>query len=141
MKKEKDIHIKVLDYGISKSSGFTFGELVRDLKLNELEKRLIWSEISGADVLARSGKYRPEQSTDYDKEITILSFESRFRHLQYTALEEARKDSRRAIFISVVTLIVTVAISLWTFHSTSRSDQVWKDSEIKILQDIMNSHL
>lgn len=134
MNNKKDIHIRVLDYGLSKGSGFTFAELAEDLKLEDLEKSLIWNEIQGADIVARSGKYRIKDNTDWNNEIFILSFESRFKHLQYIALDEARKSGRSAIRLSVVSLIVSVLISLYTFWSSNNSDLTWKNSEIQTLQ-------
>ena len=110
MEKKNDLHIKFLDYSASKSDGFTLAELCKDLGLSDLEQSLILNEIQGADIVARSGKFRGPSTTLWD-EILILSFESRFKHIQFKAFKEASKSGTSALRISIVTLIISIIAS------------------------------
>ena len=92
---QNDIYIKILRFANEKP-GFSFQQITdafpdqKKLIIEELRRSRIF-----IDVSPNSDQY-------------MLSFESRFRLLEYEELNEARKSSQRAMFIAIASILITL---------------------------------
>lgn len=92
---ENDIYINMLKYA-NENPGFSFQQIMdafpdqKNLIAKELKKNRLF-----IDVSAKSDQY-------------MLSFESRFRLLEYEELNDARNSSRRAMIIAIASIIITL---------------------------------
>lgn len=92
---KNDIYIKILKYA-NENPGFSYQQIMNAFPDQEklIKKQLIQTG-SFIDVSPKSDQY-------------MLSFESRFRLLEYEELNEARKSSRRAMFIAIASILITL---------------------------------
>ena len=94
-KTKNDIYIKILKYA-NENPGFSFQQITdafpdqKKLITEELRRNRIF-----IDVSPNSDQY-------------MLSFESRFRLLEYEELNEARKSSRRAMLVAIAAILITL---------------------------------
>lgn len=105
--KKPDLHINILEYCNNHLEGFTINELKKDLSLSELEVKFLTEEIGGSDLVARTNKYRSEDNNDFNNEILILSFEGKFKLLEYTELQEARKTAKEAFILAIISIFIS----------------------------------
>lgn len=105
--KEEDLYVKILQYGSTKPEGFTFNEIVRDLSFSELQRNWFHKEITGSDIVTPANVHRPAESIDNDDEIFMLSFESRFKLLEFHELQDAKHSSLIATSLSLIAIIIT----------------------------------
>ena len=104
----QDIHVRILEWGKEKEI-FTLGEI---LSAFPDEKDLINLEIINSRLFS-----------PIDEDITqdsrlMLSFEDRFRLLDYEELHEARKSSKRAMTFAIVSIFLTLCTLLFSiYHS------------------------
>ena len=139
--KEKDIYIKILEYGINHVNGFTYNEIMGAKELKELKG---W-ELNMIDkylLNAYRNKQYIEQMKPADLEtmfFTIeaggsnykdntykygLNLDSRFKYIDYIELKETREMSRNAnrnaiiaISITIITTFVSILLTLWQIKS------------------------
>ena len=104
--KEKDIHIEILKWAKNNPS-FTSDELIS--KFPD-EKQFLEIEID-----KKENSIFTKRKSGESKEF-LLSFEGRFKLLQYQELEEARKSSKWAIRIAIIAIIITL---------TALASQIW----------------
>jgi len=108
-----DLHIKFLKYGDEHSDGFTINELAKDLGFSGMQTDFILTEIHGADIVAKTGQYRDDKRGDERERIMILSFESKFKLLDYIELQEARKSSRNAMVVAIISILISIFVGLY----------------------------
>ena len=104
---KNDIYIRFLEYGVEKDN-FTLNELKQYLKLSDIEFKLVDNEVNGADTVARSNHYRPEESTNAHDEILQLSFRTKSDYFDFLELKAARKASREAKFLATFAIIISI---------------------------------
>ena len=137
---DKDIYIKILEFGINRTEGFTYNEIInaKELEKEKWEEKIIKKYLNnaylnhfhnaeniaviletmfivvGCDEKQKDNGYKDE-STKY-----ILNYDSRFKYIDYKELEETRKiaqeatkDAKRAMHVAVVAIIISVFLNLW----------------------------
>lgn len=155
--KDKDVYIKILEFGINRTGGFTYDEIInaKELKkLEEWEKKIIDKYL----LCAFRNKQHIDQmkSADYETMFFIieggggnyndiatkytLSLDSRFKYIDYIELKEAREMSRqanknanRALWFAVVTIVVSIFLTLWQIYSPIEIKGTQIDSIINVI--------
>jgi len=98
---KEDIYIKILKWAQS-NPGFTWEELKNNFpKQEKFLHREITQRNNPLFEINKSGDI--DRSKEY-----ILSFEGRFKLLEYEELQEARQSSRRAMYIAIISIIMTL---------------------------------
>lgn len=124
--KKKDFYIKVLQYGEKhQSDGFTISEIQRDLGLNQRELDLVQAEIagsSGSSIFRRLGTQPQTNATLY-----TLTFEDKFKLLEYVELKEARKASLNAIIIAIIAIAISIFVGFY---------QIFTPAKVTIVEDL-----
>jgi len=99
---KEDIYIRVLKYAASKGiGGFTLKELNSDLNLSDDEKHFIEMNTMSTDNSVFW------YSTPERRKVT-LSFDGRAMLLEHEELRDARKSSKRAMTIAIISIILNV---------------------------------
>lgn len=106
--KTEELHIKILEYGKKHIRGFTTKELISDLNLTLAEVQFWRNEIRGADVITQTGQFRTPETRQFDDEVLLLSFESRFKLLEFEELRQARNSSWWATRFAVIAIGIAV---------------------------------
>ncbi|MBI5404382.1 MAG: hypothetical protein HY959_13415 [Ignavibacteriae bacterium] len=103
---EQNLYIKILKYG-SENIGkqITKEELFEQLKIKQYEKSLDKSIVD--NIFESIFKQITLGGAKY-----VISLDSYFQYLEHIRLEEARKDSKKAIGISVVAIIISIILTL-----------------------------
>jgi hypothetical protein len=99
MTQEKDLHIRVLQF-VMNNPRCTFKQLREEFPqdIDFLKREIIHSNIFQS----------PEETLSIDDRSTyVLSFDDRFKLLNYEELQEARHSSRNAHCIAVISIIAT----------------------------------
>ncbi len=130
---EKDLYIKLLDYGFKNPQGFNFKTIKEYLKLNEYDERILEINIENAFINTRNRDVDSKaavqetiflcladrQGRHFDEgKKYVLTLEARGKYIDYLELTEARKfsqkaslDAKRAINIAKWALIVSIIIA------------------------------
>lgn len=151
----KDIYIRILEYGMEHIKGFTYNDIVDAEELKKLEE---W-EINIIDKNLQNA-FRNNRliglmkSADYDSMFVVineggsnykddnfkyaLSLDSRFKYIDYKELEitremsrKASRDARIAIWFAVGTILVSIFLTIWQIESPIEI----KDEQIKLITD------
>jgi len=121
-KDEDSIHLRAVRYGFKHPNGFSFIEIekhyskrlqewgvINTFLLNARKNISIGTSLNTPFVALTSREDKPREST------YTLSYEAYFNYLEYIELLETRKNARAAfwtaiiaIFISIVTMIITI---------------------------------
>jgi len=139
--KDKDVYIKILEFGINRIGGFTYNEIISAKELKNLEK---WEKdiIDKYLLSAFRNKQHVNQmkSADYETMFFIieggdgnyndnttkyvLSLDSRFKYIDYIELKEAREMSRqanknanKALWFAVATIIISIILTFLQIYS------------------------
>lgn len=117
---EKDIYIKILEYGELHKNGFKFNTIVNDLKNLEIwEKTLIQQYVDNAyynkTTVGAPGYSEKEtlflciniNSSFLDSEY-IINLDSRFKYLDYKELQQAQENAKTARTYSVIAIILSL---------------------------------
>ncbi len=137
--KKKDIYIKILEFGINRTEGFTYNEIInaKELEIKKWEKIIIDKYLNNAymnhwrssgDIRAATletifivigcdkkehKEGRKDENTKY-----ILNYDSRFKYIDYVELKEARKSAKQAnknaiaaIMIAVLTILFQIILT------------------------------
>jgi hypothetical protein len=99
-KKEEDIHIKILKWA-KENPFFTWDELIESFP--EYKDYLLREHTLKQDPVFEKA------NTGNDAKKYILSFEGRFKLLEYEELNEARKSARNAMWIAIASILITLA--------------------------------
>ena len=133
--KNKDIYIKILEFGIKHIEGFNYDKIIKAKELKNLKK----SEIEIIDryfLNAFRNKHKNSMNNPTDPETMFvliegggsnhkdkmakytLNLDSRFKYIDYIELKEARdmakkadKNSKIALWAVVITTIISILIS------------------------------
>ena len=110
----KDHYIRALEYAESKTE-FTLGELAKELGLNDVQKRQLALQIHEKQIFQHvSPNYLKDYATT---EIPLnLSVEDKFRLLNYAALEESRRFSKRAAQFAIAALSICIFSALASIY-------------------------
>jgi len=102
--KKDDIYIKVLEYGNEHKDGFTLEELIKDLGLNGKKERLVReSVLNRGNIFHEVGAMEGIAAKSY-----MLSFEDKFKLLEYVELREARRNSIIATILAIIAIMISV---------------------------------
>ncbi len=99
---KNDVYIKILKYA-NDNPGFTFQQIVDAFPK---QKGLIHQEIRRKSIFILSSS-----ASDQYK----LTFEGRFHLLEYEELNQARKSSRNAMLIAIISILLTFFSILYSF--------------------------
>ncbi|NQT61664.1 MAG: hypothetical protein HQ556_01790 [Candidatus Marinimicrobia bacterium] len=115
MKSDSDIYINILKYGRD-NPGFTFNDISGHFPT---KGQLIWNEMKNSRL------FLPIESGEdiLDGELA-LSFEDRFRLLEYEELQEARQSSRRAMYIAIGSLLLSMIVTLLSFFVVQKVELI-----------------
>ena len=106
---ESDIYIKILKWA-NKNPGFSFGDITNAFPS---QKELITKTIQ-----KNKDQIFIQVSPNSDK--YMLTFESRFKLLEYEELNDARKSSKRAMAIAIISIILTLFSILYSISFVSK---------------------
>lgn len=118
----KDHYIRALEYAEFRSK-FTLEELAKSIGLTSEQKEQLALQIHQNQIFNQNAN---DYINNYEKLAIDLHFsvEDKFRLLNYTALQEARKSSRSATFfaasalaISIISLIISAYLSYMQLNS------------------------
>jgi hypothetical protein len=137
IRKNKNIYIRILEYGNDHPDGFSLFQIRDDLGLSEDMFKLINVESygeGGSRVFLPAGKIN---KCKYGTEITkfILSFEGKFKLLEYKELEEARRSSLCATIFASLAIIISIAVGVIQINNIQEvyitNDKLKLDSPLK----------
>ncbi|MBT6994396.1 MAG: hypothetical protein HN952_05505 [Candidatus Cloacimonetes bacterium] len=115
MKKRSDFYVKILKYAESKGvNGFTFEELYKDLKLNENEKGFLNLHTMGQEpsIFWWADEKRTKK--------VALTFEGKFKLLEFEELEQARKSSRNAMRVAIFAIIISIVTGISSINYSKK---------------------
>lgn len=116
---ENDIYIKVLKFALKRGNkGLSYKEFEEEFGS---DKEAIWVSALKNQSLTHMRKegVEPGTFTSY----FILSFEARFKLIEYQELKEARKSSLTATCIAIAALFVSIASTSFSiYHSIEQAD-------------------
>ena len=103
----KDVYIKILEYAYM-NPGFTLKEIQAEFPEHA---ELLKKEIEYSTLFI-------PLSADKNKGVKFaLTFEDRFKLLEYEELKEARKSSRNAMIVAIIAILLTfssILVSIFT---------------------------
>ena len=156
----KDVYIKILEFGINRIGGFTYNEIfnagelrnLKDWEIQIIDKYLLSAfrnkqhvdQMKSADyetmffiLEGGSGNYN-DNSIKY-----VLSLDSRFKYIDYVELKEAREMSRqanmnanKALYFAVATIIISIILTLWQIISPVEIKNIQINSIINAISNI-----
>jgi hypothetical protein len=126
-KLEDNIFLRVIDYGLEYPDGFTYDQLVRDLKLEGWELETVkehfyiasrnYENVRGLHesantetlffVIKRGGSVFTDDNWKY-----IISFDANFKFIDYHELKFARENAKEAKRLAVIAIAVSVGAAL-----------------------------
>jgi len=143
MNTKNDFYIKLLEFGVSHDTGFSFNEITKDKELSSSEekKEVIREYIERAFRSSNNfpGGY-PTQETPFicikrgndgtnDNSKYKLTFDAYFKYIDYLELKAARTSSRRAFLTAIIAIIIS-ALALWA--------SIYMGGPVKINRDQFN---
>lgn len=118
---EYDIYIKILKYA-NENPGFSFQKITdafpdqKKLIVEELRRNKIFINVS-----PNSDQY-------------MLSFESRFQLLEYEELNEARRSSRKATFIAIASILITLLSIGYSIFFVQKVEVVNLEEDVQVIE-------
>lgn len=160
---DKDIYIRILEFGINRAEGFTYNEIINakeSKKLKEWEIAIIDKHLLNA--FENKQLVDLMKSADYDSMFVIiegggsnykddkykyaLSVDSRFKYIDYKELEltreislRASRDARIAIWFAVTTIAISIFLTLWQIKSPIEIEGKQIDSIINRISNIIKN--
>ncbi len=114
MKSENsDLYINILRYAYKKSEGFTLIELKKDLSLGDEHFAFLWNDLHYSKLFTKTNKYRIPNNQDWNNEVLLLSFEGRFKLVEYDQLEEAKESGKKATIIAIIAILISIAVAFY----------------------------
>lgn len=110
---DKDICIRVLKYGDDHREGFTFEEMRRRLRLSDSQAEYVRNSIKYGEVFIIHKYTITENSRAVSKEKLLMTFEDKFRLMQYLELKAAMKSSRMALRVAIVSIIISILVGIF----------------------------
>ncbi|MCK4446771.1 MAG: hypothetical protein KAW56_06785 [Candidatus Marinimicrobia bacterium] len=111
MLKNEDIYIKALRYAKEKGfSGFTFDDIFKDLELSKEEQEFLQMNTISTDNSVFWW-------VDEDRNKMTLSFDGRAMLLEHEELKDARASARRAMYIAIISILLTLASVVYQMFS------------------------
>ncbi len=136
---KKNIHIKILEFGINRTEGFTYDEIINAKELKKLkdsEKIIIGKYLNNAYlnhfnnaqniavifetmfiVVGCDKDYKKYGYKDKNTKY-ILNYDSHFKYIDYKKLEETRemaknatKGAKRAMYFAITTIIISIILT------------------------------
>jgi hypothetical protein len=116
---EQDVYIKILKYA-NEHPNFTYQQISDEFPE---QKQLI-----GKEILRKQIIYGASVSDQY-----MLTFEGRMLLLEYEELNEARKSSRTAMIIAIISILLTFFSILYTSFSVLKVEVINTKDTFKII--------
>lgn len=161
MKSDKDLIIKLIEYGLKKPSGFNAETILKnkDLKLGQIEEQTAQKYLENAHRNRRiiHGAGYPNLETifllingnppggwDDEKCVYIINLDSKFKYINYLELKEARATSRKAhklstfaIIISMLSILIAALIAFFITQNVRLDNTQYQTIESQI-QELIN---
>lgn len=160
---KKDFYIRLLEFGEKHKKGFSYSEIILSKNFTKNEKIIIETFIDNAFknsqpqskkqlstpffIFFGPNRYNPKD----DQNKYILSFEAKFKHIDYLELQEmkkttkaaqdnsqkAQKNARIAIWIAIISLFASITFSIIQIYQPIKlkNDQMQKIQELKFQPD------
>jgi len=127
---ENDIYIKVLKFALERGDeGLSYQEFKEEFGN---DKEAIW--ISALKNQSLTHMDKEEVTTGTYTSYYILSFEARFKLIEYLELQEARSSSKIATRIAISALVVSIVSTSFSIYL-----EILSSEEIKSLFDKLNN--
>lgn len=127
---KKDIYIKLLEFADKHPEGFNFKMINEDsgLNLNDWESAILTKNLRTAYMNETNELNAPERETLFkcinygggwsgEVSLYIANINSRFNYIDYQELKYAMRNSRTAIWIAIITMLVSIGCSIWQIYS------------------------
>lgn len=124
MEENRDLYIKILKYCDKRRDGFTLREIKRDLSLSNSQFGFLQRERVGADVFTDMGEHRDIGKGS--EQVLMLSFEGKFKLLEYIELQEARRASRIATWFATAALLISILVAAY---------QIFVPAKVIVIED------
>lgn len=105
---DRDFCIRALKYGDDHREGFTLDEMKKGLKLNNEQTEYV-------RILAKRGEvFYTETYSDGVTTYTryLMTFQDKFRLMQYLELKEAMKSSSTALKVAIFSIVISTIVSI-----------------------------
>lgn len=114
---ETDLYIKVLKYAKNNPNGITLNDIREKFDLNgketEVVKKQLCTSHGGSPPPLITETTQPNQRGEGREKLYILSFNGTMRLLEYEELEQARKSSRRALYVAIAALLTSILVGIF----------------------------
>lgn len=122
------IHVRAVRYGYKKPNGFTYKEIQKWYKKRTEEWPVVDKFLNDAfnNYIVNTNRETPyillEQlgNGNVDEAKYTLSYQAYIQYFQYEQLQQAKIDTRIAIFIAIFALVVTVIFSCCSIYFSIR---------------------
>ncbi|MCK0109686.1 hypothetical protein MWU58_10300 [Flavobacteriaceae bacterium S0825] len=104
----KSTYIKAIEWGRTKSSGFTEDEILGISEITSAEQKIISRHCRNA--LWNENKERPPKNSMFtvlNSNRLIVTLESEFNYINFLELNHARKNAKYAFILSVIAIVVS----------------------------------
>lgn len=112
--KEPDIYIKILKY-VKENGPVEHQHLSNEFKGHE---GLVKDCFARNGVLIPAGERRPKEGSKIP--LKMLSFEGRFHLLEHEELQDARKSSKQAMIVAIISIILTFFSIVYSLITTQK---------------------
>jgi len=132
---ENDIYIKVLKFALERGDeGLSYQEFKEEFGN---DKEAIW--ISALKNQSLTHMDKEGVTTGTYTSYYILSFEARFKLIEYQELQEARSSSKIATRIAISALFVSIVSTSFSIYLSKDQVKILSSEEIKSLFDKINN--
>lgn len=135
----KELFIRILEYGENNPKGFSYEEIVSDLRLrrrheffivdsyiynafnNSLRTKRGSSQLETPFFLLKNGKKKRERGDGKGMENKyIINLSSRFKYLEFKELKEASLTARRSRFLSLIAILIAFLTLYWSVLDSTK---------------------
>lgn len=156
---EKNIYLRMIEFGINKPDGFMYKEIFESIKPNNWEHAILDKYLYEAYLNARNRRISNAGATIetpffviqignsdhhlHESYKYIISYDAHFKYLDYQELKFARENAKeaktlavKAIWISLAAILVSALIPLLIASYMTQSIQIDEKQVESILQKI-----
>lgn len=157
--KKGNLYIKILEFGNEHPEGFHTNEIKESLKLSEWENKILVTHLVNAYKNRLVGNTQPNipslftcilEGGDFQSGNSkyILDPGSYFNYIDYQELitarkssEDANKNARVAVYIAIISMIISVIFSCWQILKSTTIDQNQLNKIIQAIYNIKNINI
>ncbi len=153
---EETIFLRVISYGLKFKDGFTYHQIVSDMRLAEWEKKIIDQYLYYAHLnhqyarqlnqsanietpfwMISGGSGHQDESCKY-----IVSYDAQFNYIDYKELQFARENAREARNLSIIAIGISLGALLASILMPI-GIAIWMTQTVRIdtaqIQELLNS--